>query len=101
MEMVIDIFMEIVMEVFVQGFISLWFWIFPNKQLSEKSKKLFKVICAVISIGFLVALFAGIVLLFDPNGNSTLGWILVSLVAAYLIIGIVLHIVFCVKKKSR
>lgn len=98
MEIVIDLIMEVVFEVFAEGFISLWFWIFPGKHITEKGKRIVKAICAIVSLAFLVALVAGIILLGSSQGKNYLGWLLVSLSVIYLLAGIILKIISCIKK---
>lgn len=98
MEIVVELFMEIIFGVLVEGFLSLWFWVFPGKHITEKGKKVAKVICALISLAFLVALVVGIILLGSSQGENFWGWLLISLSVIYVISGIVLKIVFYVKK---
>lgn len=95
-----DFLVEAVMEIFVEGFISLCSVFVPQKVITEKSKKIISCICLVVSFLLLVGLLIGIAILGETKGQSFLGWLLIFLNIIYLLTGIALKIVSYIKKKN-
>ena len=98
MEILFELLVEIVFEVFAEGFFSLWVWIFPGKPFTEKGKNIVKVICVFVSLIFLVALVVGIILLGSTQGKSFWGWLFICLNIIYLLVGITLKVLYHIKK---
>lgn len=98
MEIIFEFLVEIIIEAFAEGIFSLWIWIFPGKPFTEKGKNIVRVICVFVSLIFLVALVVGIVLLGSTQGKSFWGWLFICLNIIYLLIGIILKVIYHIKK---
>lgn len=93
-----DFLVEVVLEIFVEGFISLYSVFVPQKVITKKSKKKISCICLVVSFLLFVGLLIGIAILGETRGHSFWGWLLISLNIIYLLTGITLKIVSHIDK---
>ena len=98
MELLFDILVEAIFEIFAEGFIALYSAFVPQKVVSEKGKKIIGYVCFAISLVLFVGLFAGIIILVETKGQSFWGWLLISLNIIYLLTGITLKIISHIKK---
>lgn len=100
MEIIFDFLFEVVVEIFVEGFISLCSVFVPQKVITSKIKKIISYVCLVVSFLLLVGLLMGIAILGETKGQSFWGWLLISLNIIYLFTGIAFKIVSYIKKKK-
>ena len=98
MEFIFEVLVEAFFELFGEGFISLCSVFVPQKTITEKGKKIINYVCLAISIVLFVGLFVGIIILDITKGQNFWGWLLISLNIIYLLTGITLKIVSCIKK---
>lgn len=98
MDVIIDVLVESVFHLFGEGFVSLCLVFVPNKTISDKTKEIISIVSVFIALALLVGLVIGIVLLVETQGNSTLGWIFISLASVYVLLGIIFKIVSVFKR---
>lgn len=98
MEFVFEVLVGAFFEFFCEGFISLCSVFIPQKVITEKGRKIINYVCLAITLVLLVGLFAGIIILGETKGQNFWGWLLISLNIIYLLTGITLKIVSCIKK---
>ena len=89
MESIFEFIMEVIFDVFCEGFVALGSAFVPSKTLTKKQKKFFKYVCTVVSCVLLVGLLIGIVILAETSGRSFWGWLTVALSVVYLLAGII------------
>lgn len=97
MDSILDILFELILTVFVEGFlegfVSLCTVFVPQKKISPKAIKIITWICVIASLLLLVGLIAGIIIAVETKGQSFWGWLLVALGIVYLLVGIALKLV--------
>ena len=98
MDMVIDIMVEAVGELFVTGFVSLYKAFVPHKCLSPKVYTVMSYVFLVLAVLLLIGSVIGVILPVETQGNSVWGWILVASAGVYLIGGILLKIIDMFKR---
>lgn len=98
MEFIFEVLVEAFFELFGEGFISLCSVFIPQKTITEKGKKIISCVCLAISLLLFIGLFIGIAILVETKGQNFWGWLLISLNIIYLLTGITLKIVSCIKK---
>ena len=98
MDFIFDVLFEAILEIFGEGFISLCSAFIPQKTITEKGKKIIRCVCLAISLLLFIGLFIGIAILVETKGQNFWGWLLISLSIIYLLTGITLKIVSCIKK---
>ena len=98
MDFIFDGLFEAILEIFGEGFISLCSAFIPQKTITEKGKKIISCVCLAISLLLFIGLFIGIAILVESKGQNFWGWLLISLNIIYLLTGITLKIVSCIKK---
>lgn len=98
MEFIFEVLVEAFFELFGEGFISLCSAFIPQKTITEKGKKIISCVCLAISLLLFIGLFIGIAILVETKGQNFWGWLLISLNIIYLLTGITLKIVSCIKK---
>lgn len=104
MESILDILIEFMLTVFVEGFmegfVSLCTVFVPQKKISPKARKIITWTCAATSLLLLVGLFAGIIISVETRGHSLWGWLLIAINVVYLLTGIALKVFSHIKAKS-
>ena len=98
MEFIFEVLVEAFFELFGEGFISLCSAFIPQKTITEKGKKIISCVCLAISLLLFIGLFIGIAILVETKGQNFWGWLLICLSMIYLLTGITLKIVSCIKK---
>ena len=98
MEFIFEVLVEAFFELFGEGFSSLCSAFIPQKTITEKGKKIISCVCLATSLLLFIGLFIGIAILVETKGQNFWGWLLISLNIIYLLTGITLKIVSCIKK---
>lgn len=98
MEIIFEFLTELFLEIFAEGFVAICSAFVPKKMITEKSQKIIRYICLVVSILLFIGLLIGIAILTETNGKNFWGWLLISLTIIYLFVGITLKIISCIKK---
>ena len=98
MDFIFDVLFEAILEIFGEGFISLCSVFIPQKTITEKGKKIITCVCLAISLLLFIGLFIRIAILVETKGQNFWGWLLICLSIIYLLTGITLKIVSCIKK---
>ena len=92
---------EILIEIFGESMISLSSALVPEKPVSEKTKKVIAVICAVFGLISMICLIIGIALLGEESGKYiTAGIVFICVFAVYLITVIAANIIRLIKKRK-
>ena len=93
---------EILIEIFGESMISLSSALVPEKPVSEKTKKIIAVICAVFGLISMICLIIGIALLSEESGKFiTAGIVFISIFGIYLIIVITANIIRLIRKRIK
>ena len=98
MDFLIDFLVEVVFNVFAEGFVSLAAAFMPNKVLSSRTEKILTVIFSLLGICLFVLLVVGIVMLVESHGDNLIGWIFMGVCTIYVVLSIVARIVTEIKK---
>ena len=98
MDFLMDFLVEVVFNVFAEGFISLAAAFMPNKAFSPRTEKILTIIFSLIGICLFVLLVVGAVILIESRGDNIMGWILTGVCAIYVVLAIVSKIVAKTKK---
>jgi len=90
---------ELLVEIFGEAFIDLSSALVPNKELSEKAKKIIGVIFGVIAMAALICLLIGVALLCDESENyKEAGGIFILVFAIYFVIVIIANVIKLIRK---
>lgn len=98
MDLLVDLLVEVVFNIFAQGFVSLSAAFMPNKTLSPRTEKILTIIFCLIGICLLVLLVLGVVMLVESRGDNLIGWIFIGVCIIYILLSIASRIV--AKKQS-
>lgn len=90
--MFLDCIVELLFEIFFEGFISLCEEFIPKKLRSGKTRRVITVAFLILATALFVGLVFGVIALVEYRGRSLFGWIMVGLTAAYLIAGVLLKV---------
>lgn len=101
MEIVFEIIMEVLVEGYFEGLVSLTEGFVPGKHLSERARGTISVCVALLACALGLGAFFGVFMLIDSAGKSPWGWGLVSAAGVYLALGIVLKIVSKGKEEKK
>ncbi len=91
-EFIFNILVEAFFELFGEGFIALYSAFVPQKEVTEKEKRIISYVCLAISLILLAGLFVGVIILVETKGQSFCGWLLIFINIIYLLSGIILKI---------
>jgi hypothetical protein len=86
--MLIDCIVELLFEIFAEGFISLCEEFIPEKLRSAKTRCWLTVVFLILAAALLVGLVFGVIALVEHRGRSLFGWVMVGLSSAYLLAGV-------------
>lgn len=92
--MLLDVFLEL----FAEGFLSLSSVFFPNRSMSGRAQRILRVVVSLLAALMLVLLIIGVIFLAASQGESILGWIFVGVCSIYVLTAIVLKIIAEIKK---
>ena len=92
--MLLDVFLEL----FAEGFLSLSSVFFPNRSMSGRAQRILRVVVSLLAALMLVLLIIGVIFLAASQGESILGWIFVTVSGIYVVSAIVLKIVVAIRK---
>lgn len=92
--MLLDVFLEL----FFEGFLSLSSAFFPNRPMSDRAQRILRVVVCLLAVLMLVLLIIGVVFLAASQGKSILGWIFVGMCSIYVLAAIVLKIIAEIRK---
>ena len=92
--MLLDVFLEL----FAEGFMSLSSAFFPNRSMSDRAQRILRVVVCLLAVLMLVLLIIGVVFLAASQGKSILGWIFVGMCNIYVLAAIVLKIIAEIRK---
>lgn len=95
----IDILVEILFEVFCEGFISLVDVFLPKQPKSHGLRGAITIVFLLLACALLVGLVIGVVLLLENRGSSFWGWLLVSANVVYVSTALLLK--FCRRKQEK
>ena len=101
MDFIFELFMEILVEGFMEGFVALVEPLLPKKSFTPKIREVIHVCLILIAVSIAFGTFVGICLLLESGGKRSLGWWLTGIGAVYLILGISLAIWAEVKKEKQ
>ena len=101
MDFLLELFMEILVEGFMEGFVALVENFLPKKSFSPKIRKVIHVCLILFAVIIAFGTFIGIVLLFESRGKRSLGWWLTGAGAVYLALGIGLAVWAEIRKEKR
>ncbi len=87
-----EIIFEIAGELLTELFISLSQFFFPDKKLSEKTRKALKICSAIFSAVIALAAVIGVYLLIEEGVSCAAGWILIAAGVIFLGVGIAMFI---------
>lgn len=93
-----EIIMEFLFTIFVEGIFSMIEEFVPEKFRSEKMGVVIALLLLIPVLALLMGLVCGIVMLVESHARSILGWVLVTLAAAYILSGILLKVFRATKK---
>lgn len=99
MEFIFDILAEAFFELFGEGFVALSSVFVPQKEITPKRKATIGYVCLAVSLVLLAGLVVGVILLVETKGQSVWGRLAVVVSLLYLLTGILLKIIFCVKNR--
>lgn len=100
MDFLVDFLVEVVLNVFAEGFVSLSAAFMPNKALSPRTEKILTIILFLVGVCLFVLLFVGIGILVKSHGDNLIGWIFVGACINYVLLSIVAKIVAKIKIKK-
>lgn len=98
MDFLIDFLLEVVFNVFADGFVALAGIFMPNKTLSPRTEKILTIIFSLIGLCLFVLLVVGIIVLVESHGDSLIGWIFMGVSIIYVVLSIIARIVIKIKK---
>ncbi len=99
MDIVIEILIELAIEIFGEGFLSLSRALVPSKTLSKRTEKVLTVIFSLVGFCMLSLLFIGVIMLVDGE-EQELGVIFTSISAAYVTLTAILSIIAFIKRRK-
>lgn len=98
MDFLIDFLVEVIFNVFAEGFVALAGVFMPNKALSPRTEKILAIIFSLIGLCLFGLLVVGIIMLVESRGDNLLGWIFMGVSTIYVALSIVARIVIKIKK---
>ena len=98
MDFLMDFLVEVIFNVFAEGFVALAGVFMPNKALSPRTEKILAIIFSLIGLCLFVLLVVGIIILNESRGDNPIGWIFMGVSTIYVALSIVARIVIKIKK---
>lgn len=93
MELLCDFLFELFFEIVGEGFIALATAFLPSHTVSPRAERIIRILFTVLAAALLFALLIGICLVIDGEGHSLLGWLLIGLGVAYVLLSAVLPVI--------
>lgn len=98
MDIFIDIMVEILFEIFANGFMSAACVFFPNHTMSAKAERNLSIVFCLLGLFMFILLIVGGILLIDSRWCSTIGWVLLGTSVGYMVLALVLRLIKLPKK---
>ena len=100
MDFIFEFLMEVLVECYFEGFVSLGQRLFPEKKIPKRLQSVLAIAFIMVAIALALGFFIGVCLLVETRATSKLGWWLTAAGAAYIVVGIVLTIHAKIKKEK-
>ena len=88
-----DFLFELIFEIVGEGFVALATAFLPGHTVSPRAERIIRILFTVLAAALLFALFIGICLVIDGGGHSLLGWLLIGIGIAYVLLSVVLLVI--------
>ena len=97
MEVVVEFLFELLIEGFVEAFLSSGEEFIPEKKLSGKKGTIIRIIVIAITLLLGISLVVGVAMLLETKGESVLGKMLAGFPVVYFVTGIILKVIKIIK----
>ncbi len=91
--------MDIFLEIFIEIYLDLAFYFFPEDKLKPWQVFLIRLVCMIIALVFIGLLLAGILILTTTNTNQTLGIVLTAVGGVLTAVQFIASTVLIIKNK--
>ena len=92
--------MEIFLEIFMEIYLNLAFYFFPEDKLKPWQVFIIRLVCMIIALAFIGLLLAGILVLTTTNTHQTLGVILTTIGGVLTFSQLLLSIILLIKNNK-
>ena len=92
MDIIMEIFMEVIVESYLYACFAVTSKFFPQKSIPKKIQTLIKVLIVILTLALFTAPIIGIILLGNAKGESPLGWGLLVVGLLNILSGIILTV---------